>query len=56
MEVLGVTVLTFALAGSSRAQVLAPGDSSRSIDVSETTRTYLVHVPASYTGARPEEA
>ena len=56
MKVLAVTLLTFSLAGSSRAQVLGPGDSSRSIDVGGTTRAYLVHVPPSYTGARPEEA
>src|SRR5258706_10847605 len=53
MKVLAVALLTFALAGSSRAQVLGPGDSSRSIDVSGTTRSYLVHVPPSYTGATP---
>lgn len=53
MKLLALAVLGFALAGSAAAQVLGPGDSSRSIAVGATTRTYLVHVPPSYTGATP---
>lgn len=45
--------LALALAASVSAQALGPGDSSRSIVVGTTTRTYLVHVPPSYTGATP---
>lgn len=48
-----VPLLALALAGPAAAQVLGPGDSSRSIDVGGMTRTYLVHVPPSYTGATP---
>ncbi len=47
---LWVGSLVFAVSSVS-AQVLGPGDSSRSIVVGTTTRTYLVHVPASYIGA-----
>src|SRR5215470_6577604 len=38
------------LASTAAAQVLGPGDASRSIVVGSTTRTYLVHVPPSYIG------
>jgi len=53
MKSLALGLLAFLLAGSASAQVLGPGDSSRSIVVNATTRTYLVHVPPSYTGATP---
>jgi polyhydroxybutyrate depolymerase len=48
-----VPALALCLLGSASAQVLGPGDASRSIDVGGMTRTYLVHVPPSYTGATP---
>src|SRR5215468_7212924 len=38
-------------AATASAQTLTPGDSSRSLVVGGLTRTYLVHVPPSYTGA-----
>ena len=53
MKTLVVAVLALLLANPAAAQVLGPGDSSRSIAVGATTRTYLVHVPPSYTGATP---
>lgn len=36
-----------------RAQTLGPGDFTRTITVGGLSRTYMVHVPASYTGATP---
>ena len=51
MRVLAMVVGSLALSASlASAQVLGPGDSSRSIVVGATTRTYLLHVPAKYTG------
>ena len=51
MRMLAAAVVFWSLALSASAQVLGPGDSSRSIVVGTTTRTYLVHVPPSYTGS-----
>ena len=42
--------LVASLASPAAAQVLGPGDASRSLVVGSTTRTYLVHVPPSYSG------
>ncbi len=41
------------LAASASAQPLAPGDFSRTLVFDGLTRSYLVHVPPSYTGAAP---
>ena len=41
------------LAHAASAQTLTPGDHTRSLVVGGLTRTYLVHVPPSYTGAAP---
>src|SRR5688572_12607315 len=41
------------LASAASAQTLTPGDHTRSLVVGGLTRTYLVHVPPSYTGATP---
>lgn len=45
-----VASLLACLASYAAAQVLVPGDHSRSLVVDGTTRTYLVHVPPSYGG------
>src|SRR5215831_4316634 len=44
-------VLGLLFATAISAQTLTPGDSSRSMVVGGLTRSYLVHVPPSYTGA-----
>ncbi|HEX5066464.1 MAG TPA: PHB depolymerase family esterase [Myxococcota bacterium] len=44
-------LLALLLSAAASAQTLTPGDSSRSMVVGGLTRTYLVHVPPSYTGA-----
>ena len=44
-------IIAILVAGSASAQPLTPGDHTRSLVVGGLTRTYLVHVPPSYTGA-----
>lgn len=51
MASIGSILLVLLVAVASFAQTLPPGDSSRSMVVGGLTRTYLVHVPPSYTGA-----
>ena len=51
MPTLASFLLAVLLAVAASAQPLTPGDSSRSMVVGGLTRTYLVHVPPSYTGA-----
>jgi polyhydroxybutyrate depolymerase len=50
MKLLTLAVALF-LADAAAAQTLGPGDATRTMNFSGTTRTYLVHVPPSYTGA-----
>jgi len=51
MRAIAPFLLTLLLSVAASAQTLTPGDHSRSIVSGGLTRTYLVHVPASYTGA-----
>ena len=44
-------IIAILVAGAASAQPLTPGDHTRSLVVGGLTRTYLVHVPPSYTGA-----
>src|SRR5262245_60913419 len=48
-----LVLLLLLLASSASAQVLGPGDSTRTVDSGGLTRSYLVHVPPGYTAANP---
>jgi polyhydroxybutyrate depolymerase len=51
MRALAPLLAALCLSAAASAQTLTPGDHARSLVVGGLTRTYLVHVPASYTGA-----
>ena len=46
----GLVIAALLLAIPAAGQALTPGDFTRSINFGGVERTYLVHVPASYTG------
>ncbi len=48
---IGLVLAVLLCASAAAAQTLTPGDFTRTVDVGGVERSYLVHVPASYTGA-----
>jgi polyhydroxybutyrate depolymerase len=53
MRSFALGLLACLLAAPAHAQVLGPGDHSRSVDIGGLARSYLVHVPPGYSGATP---